>query len=75
MSYGEILITIMAAGGIVPLDMQGLNIWYLATRQNGHHFPDNIFKWIFLNKNGWILITISVKFVPEDPINNIPALV
>ena len=38
-------------------------------------FPDDIFKWIFLNENVWILIKISLKFVPKDPINNIPALV
>ena len=43
--------------------------------QNGHHFPDDIFKCIFLNKNVLILFKISLKFVPKGPINNIPALV
>ena len=33
------------------------------------------FKWIFLNKNVWILINISLKFVPKGPINNISALI
>ena len=47
----------------------------LRLRQNGCHFPDDIFKCIFLNENVWISIKISVKFVPMDPINNIPALV
>ena len=47
-----------------------LRLW-----QNVHHFPDDIFIWIFLNKNVWILINISLKFVPKDPINNIPSLV
>ena len=47
----------------------------LGQRQNGRYFPDNIFKWIFLNENVWISIKISRKFVPEGPINNIPALV
>ena len=47
----------------------------LRPRQNGCHFPDDIFKWIFLNENVWISITISLKFVPNVPINNIPALV
>ena len=47
----------------------------LRPRQNGCHFPDNIFKWIFLNKHVWIKIKISLKFVPKVPINNIPALV
>ena len=36
---------------------------------------DDIFKGIFLNENVWISIEISLKFVPEGPINNIPALV
>ena len=47
----------------------------LRPRQNGRHFPHNIFKWVFLNKKLWISIRISLKFVPKDPINNIPALV
>ena len=42
---------------------------------NGRHFPDDIFKRIFLNENVWIATKISLKCVPEDPINNIPALV
>ena len=44
-------------------------------RQNGRHFPDDIFKWIFLNENVWISIKKSLKFVPRGPIGNIPALV
>ena len=47
----------------------------LRPRQNGRHFADAIFKWIFLNENVWIPIKISLKFVPQCPINNIPALV
>ena len=43
--------------------------------QNGRHFADDVFKYIFLNENVWILIKISLKFVPKDPIDNIPALV
>ena len=46
----------------------------LRPRQNGRHFADDIFKRIFLNENVWILIKISLKFVPKGPINNIPAL-
>ena len=44
-------------------------------RQDGRHFPDDIFKCIFLNKSVSISITISLKFAPKGPINNIPALV
>ena len=47
----------------------------LKPKQNGHHFPDNIFKCIFLNWNIWISIEISLKFVLKGPINNIPSLV
>ena len=43
--------------------------------QNGRHFPDNIFKCILLNENVWISLKISLKFVPQGPIYNIPALV
>ena len=52
--------------------------WLLATlrpRQNGRHFADNIFKFIFFHENAWILLKISLKFVPNVRINNIPALV
>ena len=47
----------------------------LRSKQNGRRFPDNLFKWIFLNENVLISIDISLKFVPNGPINNIPALV
>ena len=47
----------------------------LRARQDGRHFPDDIFKRIFLNKNVWILIKISLKFILKGPIKNIPALV
>ena len=59
------------------------DIWHVATlldintltpRQNGRHFPDDIFKCIFLNESAWISIEISLEFVPKGPINNIPAL-
>ena len=42
---------------------------------NGRHFPDDIFKCIFLNENVLISIKISLTFVPKGQINNIPALV
>ena len=52
-----------------------LQINTLRPRQNGRHFADDIFKCIFLNENVWIPIKISLKFAPQGPINNIPALV
>ena len=47
----------------------------LGLRQNGRHFTVDVLKCIFLNENVWIPINISLKFVPQGPINNIPALV
>ena len=47
----------------------------LRPRQNGRHFADDNFKHIFLNENVRISSKISLKFVPNGPINNIPALV
>ena len=55
--------------------MQTLDFNTLRPRQNGRHFPDDIFKRIFLNENVKFSINISLKFVPRGPINNIPALV
>ena len=46
----------------------------LRPRQNGHIFIDDTFKLIFLNENIRISIKISLKFVPNGLINNIPAL-
>ena len=47
----------------------------LRPRQNGRHFADVIFKCIFMNENVRISINISLKCVPKNLINNIPALV
>ena len=47
----------------------------LRPRQNGRHFPDDIFKCIFLNENVWISIKITLNLVPKGPISNISALV
>ena len=48
---------------------------HIEVGQNGCHFPDDIFKCIFLNENVLISIKISPKFVPKGPMNNIPVLV
>ena len=58
---------------VIPCDDHSFNT--LRPRQIGRHFPDDIFKWVFLNKNVGISINISLKFVPRGPINNIPTLV
>ena len=46
----------------------------LRPRQSCRHFADDIFKWIFLNRNVWIFIEISLTFVPKGQINNILVL-
>ena len=43
--------------------------------QNGHHFPDDIYNFIFMNEKYCISIKMSRKFVPKGPINNILALI
>ena len=58
---------------IFPLSFYVLNT--LRPRQNGCHCADDTFNRIFVNENVRISIKFSLKFVPEGPINNIPALV
>ena len=47
----------------------------LRLKQNDCHCLDDLFKHIFFNENVWILLKISLKFVPKVPINSIPVLV
>ena len=56
-------------------NIDALRINTLRPRQNGRHFPADIFKCILLNENVWIPKKNSLKFVPKGPINNIPSLV
>ena len=44
----------------------------LRSRQNGRHFPGDIFKDIFFNESCFILIKISLKDVPLGLFNDIP---
>ena len=60
--------------GMLPEGRHGL-VNSLRPIRNRRHFVDDIFKCIFLNENIWILIKISLKFIPKGSINNIPALV
>ena len=43
--------------------------------QNGPHFTYGILRCIFVNEKFYILIKISLKFVPEGATDNNPALV
>ena len=47
----------------------------LRLRQNDRYCSDDILKFIFANGSTWVLIQISMKFVPKSPVNNKPALV
>ena len=60
--------------GLDPAELMAyINVFRL--RQNGVDFTDDIFKWILMSKSGQILIHVSLKFVFNDPIDNIQALV
>ena len=43
--------------------------------QNGRHFADYIFRYIFVNETFYILNKISLKFVPKRPIDKTPSFV
>ena len=47
-----------------PCTFQSHSVNTLRPRQNCSHFPDDIFKWIFLNKNVWISLKVSPKSLP-----------
>ena len=53
---------------------QYMTLTHLPPGQNGHHFADDIFKYIFWNEKEVVLIKISKKFIPNGPISNIPGL-
>ena len=56
--------------------IQALNsVKVLRTRQNGHHFADDVFICIFSNEDMLISIEISMNVVPKSPNINIPELV
>ena len=46
----------------------------LRLKQNGRHFPEDIFKYICLNDNVLISLKISLKFFPKVEIKYIPVL-
>ena len=71
-SSGVICLSVIPTDKI-PNRLQSINT--LRQRQNGHNFPDDIFKCIFLKENVRISVNISLKFVPKGPIHNKPALV
>ena len=70
----QIIINVMCTTCNEVVNIYGrLNTLWL--RQNGRHFPDDIFKCISLNENVCISIKISLKFVPGGPNHNFQPLV
>ena len=63
----------MSSWSLCKMDTSLCDINTLQQRQNGWPFADNSFKFIFLNENFSILVKITLKFVPNGPINNNPA--
>ena len=60
------------------LQFQHQYVWpstHLSLDKMAAILADDIFKWIFLNENDRILIRISLKYIPRNPIHNKPALV
>ena len=51
-----------------------ISLKHIEAETKWRHFADDLFKRIFFNGNVWISIKISLKFVPQGPINDIPAL-
>ena len=69
-------VIVVISYGLYGVDIfKGVTFNTLRPRQNGRHFPNDIFKWIFLKEIIWISIKMSLKFVPNGPINNMPWLV
>ena len=55
--------------GILRTTRLALSLNTLRPRQNGRHFPDDIFKHICLNESVRISTNISLNFVPRGPID------
>ena len=52
-----------------------VELTHLSPGQNGRFFADDLFRCIFVNEKFWILVKISLKFVPRGPIDTYQALV
>ena len=69
MEYHTVLIFTLKKGKNTPFSIVNT----LRPRKNGLHFPDDIFKCIFLNETISVSLEILLKFAPNGPINNIQA--
>ena len=64
-------------GSVCPMCIRilHLRIQHIEAKTKWPPFHRRHFKCIFLNEKIWVLLNISLKFVPNVRINNIPALV
>ena len=69
-----IILTFIHYQGLIPTHLAPINTLRPRQETNGYHFPDAIFKCIFLNENVWISPKLWLKFDPKFQINNIPAM-
>ena len=71
----DVAVNAMPANGLTPegarpsTDTMKL-VNTLRLKQDGHPFPDDNFKCIFLNENIWILIKISLMLLPVVKLTN-----
>ena len=70
---GDTKIVMVKSVGWTPMESSGFNS--PPPGQNGHYFAHGIFRCIFVNEKFFILMKISLKFVPKGTINTNPALV
>ena len=70
------LLFMVAAVGSVHMGVKYLPFTALLISpwQNGRHFADDISICSLVNEKPYILIKISLKFIPNGPIDNDPAL-
>ena len=79
-THTHIYIYINASSGLSPESIQDkwlhVIIYFNSSPpgQNGHHFANNIFWCIYMNEKFCVLTKISLKFVPEGPIDNKPSI-
>ena len=64
MQVHDLRIALLDTRALLGIGWLSGNLNTLRQRQDARHYPDDIFKCIFLNENAWILIKISLKFIP-----------
>ena len=71
----KIVILLSNIGCVIQSKWISMSLTNLPLEKNGHHFIDNVFRYIFVNEKFCILTKISPKFAPEGLNDNNQALV